>query len=1075
MGKKKLQTFLSVTAVVLAATVGGVSASAQSVIFPQMQQAGDASLTQEENTYLLSNDLLSASFAKDDEGHLYFAGSSELGLASGANLFVITLGDGTELNSSTMTPSDVRIVELTAEPTAYRASLKYPGYALEADYSYENLDITWRAVLRNGSHYMRTEMDLAANGTDVEMKSVVPMAYSVDAAAYSAPAVVGNTRGAILASDHIFAGLETPMGINAIVNDNTVGENFTYSGWTPDMWEWSPADSEIPSEITSLSEASSGVKGARGYVSLRESGDYEFEFLYSSGNCRLNMLGVDVVNPETGEVVASDYHFGYTGNAKSNNVYTLSDIEAGMYMLRYFVATSEDLNSSGVINVDKGISSIQVVYDLDPETTTSTALTSAKTAVKAASTDDAVEYDRGTSYTFTWTPLTNDMWVTPDTEDIPNRIIELGVTAANVRYTDFDVNFLEAEGTFTANFQYTSGNHRLNMAGVSILDESGSEVAYDFHIGYSGSAKVDNVYTITVPYSGTHTMRVWIYIVDGETNTNGNIITNYDKVDVLHLPAASSVDIQGTWSRNTTLEVGEPWEISAVVGLIAPGQARRSVLSYVERERAVAWRPMPIYNSWYELNINRNNAADYNGNMTIGQCVDVVNQWKTNFYDVYGTQLEAYVWDDGWDEYGTWDFNCNFPNGFDEVAEITDAMETGIGAWLGPVGGYGTSGTYRRAYWTDNGGMQLSNPAYYEVFLNAISSLVEKYDFRFFKFDGISSQFSSVGPDSGTTGEENAEGIIRAERAVRKMRPDIFFNTTVGTWASPFWFGISDCVWRQENDCGTIGNNSINRENWITYRDRLVYQNFVTNSPLCPINSIMTHGFLFSKFGDPGNYSRDYDAVVREMRCAFACGTNMVEVYADYSLMNEVANADGETGMLWGELDKCIRWQREMADVLPDIHWVGGSPWTGATTEVYGWASWNAQKATLTLRNGGNDSRTFTTTLRDALDIPEGWNTSITISPAFADQAELSGMPVGEAINIDTELTLTLPGSTVFVFNGVDNNPISFGTSDIECIEAAEITVPTASEGIYDLMGRRLATPVKGAINIINGKKTLVK
>lgn len=36
-------------------------------------------------------------------------------------------------------------------------------------------------------------------------------------------------------------------------------------------------------------------------------------------------------------------------------------------------------------------------------------------------------------------------------------------------------------------------------------------------------------------------------------------------------------------------------------------------------------------------------------------------------------------------------------------------------------------------------------------------------------------------------GLENCEGIISIENDVRKKRKDIFYNTTVGTWASPFW------------------------------------------------------------------------------------------------------------------------------------------------------------------------------------------------------------------------------------------------------------------------------------------------
>ena len=71
--------------------------------------------------------------------------------------------------------------------------------------------------------------------------------------------------------------------------------------------------------------------------------------------------------------------------------------------------------------------------------------------------------------------------------------------------------------------------------------------------------------------------------------------------------------------------------MSAVVGLVAKDQPRRSFLAYSERERAVPWRAMPAYISWYELNIDRNNDRNYTGNMHDYQCEDVVREWKNNF------------------------------------------------------------------------------------------------------------------------------------------------------------------------------------------------------------------------------------------------------------------------------------------------------------------------------------------------------------------------------------------------------------------------------------------------------------
>lgn len=682
--------------IVAACLLSGSAVRAQSVIFPQEKQAGLAVLTVGQGTYTLQNELLKAQFSVQNR-HLRFEGCEQLGLLPGTELFIIRLADGRDIPASALTLKEVRQVDLTPVEGAAKGALKLNGKAVEATFAHADFTLVWRAVLRDGSHYLRTELELTVP-KDLDMRGILAMNYTFDNRfGKKLPQVVGNTRGAVIASDKIFAGLETPMGINTVASAPTVD--------------------------TSL--------------------------------------------------------------------------------------------------------------------------------------------------------------------------------------------------------------------------------------------------------------------------------------------------LQGFWSRQTTLQAGKTWSVGAVVGIVAPDQARRSFLAYSERERAVPWRPMPVYISWYELNIDRNNSEDYSGNMNIGQCVDVVKHWNKDFFKKYKKGVKAFVFDDGWDEYGLWTFNKNFPNGFQEIDRLTRKMGSGIGAWLGPVGGYGQSGTYRRNYWKDKGGMQLSNPAYYKVFLDACTNMIQSYDFRFFKFDGISAQASAVGPDAGARGDENAEAILNIEREVRKIKPDIFLNTTVGTWASPFWFQFTDAVWRQVADYAEIGDQGSDRERWITYRDHLVYQNFVQNSPLCPINTLMTHGFILSKWGAVSK-DMDYDGIVRELRCAFACGSGMVELYNDYELMNQI-----NKGALWKDLAECIDWQEANADVLPDIHWVGGHPWDGKKANVYGWAAWNAKKAVLTLRNPAAYEQTITLTLREALDIPAYVKTAVNWTNGF-EQAALPGLMLNEPVDIDQPLTLTLPASSVFVFNGLD-------------------------------------------------------
>ena len=883
-------------------------------VYPKQQEnVGAASITKDGDAFVIKNNVLAASWMKVGDA-IYFAGCDAMNLVAGTEPFTVAFGNGDNVPASAMTLKEVKSETLAADSKAIGGAEHFNGVQLVADYEYtykdKKLEIVWRAVLRDGSHYIRTEMELKGVD-DVDMFNIIPMIYNVDTkAAGSTPKVVGNTRGATIVSDKIFAGLETPTAYN------TVGD----AAGDEDAW-----------------------------------------------------------------------------NLKDTKTVDLT-------------ATS-------------------------------------------------------------WTQVAQ--------ADVPGRVTEAtGAGHPNVlAYTMADVT-LKKNQKVSIEVKYKSGSHRLNFGGADLVASNGDIAANDYHSGYSGGQHSNNTFTFAAPYDGTFSIRVFV-----ENKTESIDATSTMTVKILETKEGVVVNtdvvgIQGRWSRNTTLAAGETWKVGAVVGLIAQDgtqakenirdtQKRRSFLAYSERERAVPWRAFPCYISWYELNINRNNAApgSEHTNMTAAQVLDVLANWKENFYDKYGEGPAAFVIDDGWDNYGPWTFHSGFPNEMRDISVLAKEMGAGIGAWLGPVGGYGQSGNYRRSYWNseNRGGMQLSNPLYYSTFKAAAENLVCNQDgqaglnrntdnYIFFKYDGISAQFSATGPDAGDTGNENAEGIIRLERYVREeLREDIFFNTTVGTWASPFWYQISDATWRQENDYGTIGNNSIDRENWITYRDRLVYQNYVSNSPLCPINTLMTHGFILSNYGSVSS-NKTYEAVLREMRCAFVCGSGMVELYNDYALMNSING-----GKLWEDLAECIAWQKKNADVLPDAHWVGGNPWNGSASEVYGWASWNGAKSTLAIRNGANSQQTYTFTLREALEIPANITGEIILNKSFKVQNALNGLTEGVAIDIDEQLTVTLPASSVYAFDGVNADPsqvpfevIGYSPKKAEAIENITLTFNSEIVAAFD-------------------------
>lgn len=679
-----------------------IELSAQ-ILYPAQQQPGKAKIEANENLFTLSNKLFAADFLVDDN-QFRFLGSEVLGLAETADIFLITFADGTTIGASQMLRKKLSLVELSGDTNAVKLSDQLSGVELQVTFVYGTLTIHWKAVLRDHSHYLRTELKLFSS-EDVDIQSVVVMNYKMKPDE-PLPQVVGNTRGAPIASDKIFAGLETPMGINKV--EKTA--------------EW--------------------------------------------------------------------------------------------------------------------------------------------------------------------------------------------------------------------------------------------------------------------------------------------------------------VVVKGSWTRKTTLRAGESWQVSAVVGTIAEGQRRRSFLTYHERERAVPWHSFIHYNSWYELNIGRNNVVDKR--MSREDCLQVVEAWQKHLFDPYNVHIDAFVWDDGWDDFNSlWDFYLpKFPNGFREIDQLCRKYDVGLGAWLGPVGGYGASKQQRLAFWNKHHSVsidnfQLSNDEYFKAFVERCSYMIDEYDMRYFKFDGISDIGNAVGPGN----EEDAEYFLRLVTMLRNLRSDLFLNCTVGTWASPFWFRFADAVWRQDADWNTIGNQGNTRQRWITYRDYMVYKNFVQGSPLCPINSLMTHGLIVSGFGtanvnppramEDDSLANTAAEIIKEMRCAFACGSAMVELYLDHSLMTEKDN-----GILWRELADCIRWHRANADLLADTHWVGGNPWDGEKANLYGWAAWNGSKAMVALRNPSASDQTLTTTLRKMLEIPEFINGKIRLSDAFAGQVHIPNI-TDETLAIDAEITFDLPPFEILVWDGI--------------------------------------------------------
>ena len=293
---------------------------------------------------------------------------------------------------------------------------------------------------------------------------------------------------------------------------------------------------------------------------------------------------------------------------------------------------------------------------------------------------------------------------------------------------------------------------------------------------------------------------------------------------------------------------------------------------------------------------------------------------------------------------------------------------------------------------------------------------------KLLKLDGI-------GNPSGMseTLQEDFDSAVDLIAELRRVSSDIFINLSTGTWPSPFWLLHSDTVWRRGHDHYFEGPEGPARERWITYRDAMVYQNVVKESPLFPLNSLMIHGIIFAQDAwdltapdgaamTPGSHgvidggrSTSRDPFKHEVRSAFGSGTMLQELYLTPALL-QTEN--------WDDLAEAALWASSCIRTMADVQWFGGDPAKG---EIYGWAAWSSgssERAILTLRNPAPTEQAVQLEPMDVFDLPKHAATHFRLNSPFPDQR-----PRQIVLKKGDRITLQMPPYAVFVFDSGASAP----------------------------------------------------
>ncbi len=527
-------------------------------------------------------------------------------------------------------------------------------------------------------------------------------------------------------------------------------------------------------------------------------------------------------------------------------------------------------------------------------------------------------------------------------------------------------------------FTYQSGWSRLDIRRVALM-KGAKLIAEDVHNGFAGIPNSSNIYKFNLSVLDNK-QRTGLHIV-------ADVMVQGESNGVIHVKGGKFDTITQFTDCNRQLKPGDTIKYSSVIGHAVSGSLRRGVLEYIEASRARKYKPFLHYNSWYDI---CEQGSDGLFVMDSDQCLDVMKAWQRDFIKPYGIKLDCFVFDDGWDDYDNlWSFHPErFPDGFTPQAKLARKMDTGIGTWFSPFGGYGQTkaarlkSAKRDGYEINSSGLSLAGPKYYKLFYDKSAEMIRKYNVNSFKYDGVGG-----GPSA------DMEAACRLMAELREIKPDLYINLTTGTWGSPFFLLHGDSIWRGGGDAHVWGDKGPTTHRWMNYRDGETYNNIITQSPLFPINSLMLCGMVYSQYG-LGRTSVDKTdkSFADQAYSFFASGTQLQELYMSQKVM---------TKPKWEILADAVKWAHANAETLRDTHWIGGNPYQ---YQVYGHASFDyrglqkdqSYKAIVSLRNPSANTVDYELKLADVTEWEpqsiESWQISRRVyglAPAKADKEAL--------------------------------------------------------------------------------------
>jgi len=354
---------------------------------------------------------------------------------------------------------------------------------------------------------------------------------------------------------------------------------------------------------------------------------------------------------------------------------------------------------------------------------------------------------------------------------------------------------------------------------------------------------------------------------------------------------------------------------SAVVGVAASGHVHQAFMDYIRRIRAVPVRPFITYNSWYDLQ-----GTAMNNDLLL----DRVTQFRDLLIKKYGIPMQSFLLDDAWDD----DQNKiwvpdprRFPTSFRDLAPALGKIDSRLGLWVGPIGGYDL-----RHYRVDAGrkmGMEVTSNGeflclagrnYSHYFRDTLVGLVRDFGVNQFKLDGL--PFGCNDPNHGhPIGIYSREADLRAFLgtldALRAENHEIFLDVTTSTWLSPWRLRWADTIWEGGEDYGyleTVPTLSA-RQSSMNYRDLMLYNDSVRHQAQFPMSSLWTQSIIKGTYLELGGKNESLEDWEDHLVNFLGVGSQLNELYITPTLLKPAE---------WDALGSSLQWAVANAHPLLD-------------------------------------------------------------------------------------------------------------------------------------------------------------